>query len=30
LHGPALYLSALTLYVLLGLGAGILLGRLTR
>jgi len=30
LHGRALYLSALALYVLLGLGAGLLLGRLTR
>ena len=30
LHGRALYVSALALYVLLGLGAGILLGRLTR
>jgi hypothetical protein len=30
LHGRALYLSALALYVLLGLGAGVLLGRLTR
>ena len=27
LHGGALYFSALTLYVLLGLGAGVLLGR---
>ena len=30
LHGRALYLGALALYVLLGLGAGLLLGRLTR
>jgi hypothetical protein len=30
LHGRVLYLSALALYGLLGLGAGILLGRLTR
>lgn len=30
LHGRALFLSALALYVLLGLGAGLLLGRLTR
>jgi hypothetical protein len=30
LHGRALYVTALTLYVLLGLGAGLLLGRLTR
>jgi hypothetical protein len=30
LHGRALYLSALALYGLLGLGAGVLLGRLTR
>lgn len=30
LHGGALYFSALTLYALLGLGAGVLLGRLTR
>jgi hypothetical protein len=30
LHGGALYSSALALYVLLGLGAGVLLGRLTR
>jgi hypothetical protein len=29
-HGRAMYLSALVLYVLLGLGAGFLLGRLTR
>jgi hypothetical protein len=29
-HGRALYFSALTLYALLGLGAGVLLGRLTR
>jgi len=30
LHGRVLYLSALALYGLLGLGAGVLLGRLTR
>jgi hypothetical protein len=30
LHSGALYFSALTLYALLGLGAGLLLGRLTR
>jgi hypothetical protein len=30
LHARALYISALALYVLLGLGAGVLLGRLTR
>jgi hypothetical protein len=30
LHGRALYFSALALYALLGLGAGVLLGRLTR
>jgi hypothetical protein len=30
LHGRALYLGALTLYTLLGLGAGLLFGRLTR
>jgi len=30
LHGRALYVSALLLYALLGLGAGLLLGRLTR
>jgi hypothetical protein len=30
LHGRALYLSALALYALLGFGAGVLLGRLTR
>ena len=30
LHGGVLYISALALYVLLGLGAGLLLGRLTR
>jgi hypothetical protein len=30
LHGGVLYFSALALYVLLGLGAGLLLGRLTR
>jgi len=30
LHGQLLYAGALTLYVSLGLGAGLLLGRLTR
>jgi hypothetical protein len=30
LHGRELYLGALALYALLGLGAGVLLGRLTR
>ena len=30
LHGRVLYVSALMLYALLGSGAGILLGRLTR
>jgi hypothetical protein len=30
LHGRALYLGALLLYALLGLGFGLLLGRLTR
>ena len=30
MHGRVLYLSALALYGLLGLGAGVLLGRLTR
>ena len=30
LHSQPLYFSALTLYALLGLGAGLLLGRLTR
>ena len=30
LHSQALYFSALALYALLGLGAGLLLGRLTR
>lgn len=30
LHAPALYYGALALYAFLGLGAGVLLGRLTR
>ncbi|HEX6396127.1 MAG TPA: hypothetical protein VFZ95_01770 [Steroidobacteraceae bacterium] len=30
LHGRTLYFTALAIYVLLGLGAGTLLGRLTR